>query len=181
MTMRGRMLAYAFVAIGLLGTIGASTMAQGGPPPTDAVPGSPGISFVVLSDLEPAAAGGLVMDMRRYTWEPGSYVTPHTHPGAAFIVCVETGSVGFSIQSGGAFVTRPDDGEDSKMMSGPMAVGDEVILEPGDCVAADELAGSTIHTVWNASDEASTTIETYLYDREQPGRTFVDEHGTPVP
>ena len=179
--MTGRMLTYAFVAIGLLGMIGASVMAQGGPPPTDAEPGSPGISFVVLSDLEPAAAGGLMMDMRRYTWEPGSYVTPHTHPGAAFIVCVETGSVGFSIQSGGAVVTRPDDGEDSNMMSEPMAVGDEVILEPGDCVAADELADSTIHTVWNVGDEAATTIETYLYDREQPGRIFVDEHGTPVP
>ena len=179
--MTGRMLTYAFVAIGLLGMIGASVMAQGGPPPTDAEPGSPGISFVVLSDLEPAAAGGLVMDMRRYTWEPGSYVTPHTHPGAAFIVCVDTGSVGFSIQSGGAVVTRPDDGEDSNMMSEPMAVGDEVILEPGDCVAADELADSTIHTVWNVGDEAATTIETYLYDREQPGRIFVDEHGTPVP
>ena len=179
--MTGRMLTYAFVAIGLLGMIGASVMAQGGPPPTDAEPGSPGISFVVLSDLEPAAAGGLVMDMRRYTWEPGSYVTPHTHPGAAFIVCVETGSVGFSIQSGGAVVTRPDDGEDSNMMSEPMAVGDEVILEPGDCVAADELADSTIHTVWNVGDEAATIIETYLYDREQPGRIFVDEHGTPVP
>jgi hypothetical protein len=175
------MLAYAFVTIGLIGMIGASVMAQGGPPPADAEPGSPGISFVVLSELQPAAAGGLVMDMRRYTWEPGSYVTPHTHPAAAFIVCVEVGSVGFSIQSGAAVVTRPGDGDDMNMVAEPMAPGDEVVLEPGECVAADELADSTIHTVWNVSDEVSTTIETYLYDREQPGRIFVDEHGTPVP
>jgi hypothetical protein len=62
-----------------------------------------------------------------------------------------------------------------------MAVGDEVVLEPRDCVAADEAAGRTIHTAWNASDETSISIETYLFDRGLPGRTFVDAMGTPVP
>jgi hypothetical protein len=120
------------------------------------------------------------MEMREYTWAPGSYVTPHTHPAAAFIVCVQVGAVGFSIQSGAAVVTRAGDTVGTPAAAEPMAVGDEVVLEPRDCVAVDEAAASTIHTVWNVSDEPSITIETYLFDRDLPGRTFVDAQGTPV-
>lgn len=129
--------------------------------PADAEPGAPGISFVVLSGLDPAAAGGQGLEMREYTWEPGSYVTAHTHP-AAFLVCVQSGAIGFSIQSGAAVVTRAGDSAATPPAAEPMAVGDEVVLEPRDCVAADNAADRTIHTAWNASDETSITIETYL-------------------
>jgi hypothetical protein len=64
----------------LAGLTTAGALAQDGPPPADAEPGVPGISFVVLSGLDPVTAGGQGLEMREYTWEPGSYVTPHTHP-----------------------------------------------------------------------------------------------------
>lgn len=168
------------IALGLVALISAGVLAQGGAPPADAEPGAPGISFVTMSGLDPVAAGGHGLEMRLYTWEPGSYVTAHTHP-AAFIVCVQSGAVGFSIQSGAAVVTRAGDTPATPATSEPMAVGNEVVLEPGDCVAADDAASRTIHTAWNASDETSITIETYLFDRELPGRTFVDAMGTPIP
>jgi quercetin dioxygenase-like cupin family protein len=168
------------VSVALLGLLVTGVLAQGGPPPADAEPGAPGISFVTLSGLDPVAAGGQGLEMREYTWEPGSYVTAHTHP-AAFIVCVTSGAVGFSIQSGAAVVTRGGNTAATPSAAEPMAVGDEVVLEPRDCVAADDAAGRTIHTVWNASDETSITIETYLFDRNLPGRTFVDAMGTPIP
>jgi quercetin dioxygenase-like cupin family protein len=168
------------VVLALMALVTAGVLAQDGPPPADAEPGAPGISFVALSGLDPVAAGGQGLEMREYTWEPGSYGTAHTHP-AAFIICVQSGAVGFSIQSGAAVVTRAGDTAATPPAAEPMAVGDEVVLEPRDCVAADDAASRTIHTVWNASDETSITIETYLFDRDLPGRTFVDAMGTPVP
>jgi hypothetical protein len=178
--MRGKRLALALFSIAVPAMIAAGALAQGGAPPADAEPGAPGISFVVLSGLDPAVAGGYGMEMREYTWAPGSYVTPHTHP-AAFLICVQSGAVGFSIQSGAAVVTRAGERVATPSAAEPMAVGDEVVLEPRDCVAVDETPDGTIHTVWNASDETSITIETYLFDRDRPGRTFVNAQGTPVP
>lgn len=169
-------LALAVFAVSLLAlAVAASTFAQGGPPPPDATPGAPGVSAVVLSGLDPVAAPGRGMEMREFTWEPGSYVTPHTHP-AAFIICVQDGALGFSIQSGAATVTRGDAAAEAE----PMEIGVEVVLEPRDCVFVDE-EPSTIHTAWNAGDATAVTIETYLFARNEPGRTFVNAEGTPIP
>lgn len=175
-----RSFVHALVAATCFGLLATDALAQGGPPPADAEPGSVGISFVVLSGLDPVAAGGQGMELREYTFAPGAYATPHTHP-AAFVICVEVGAVGFAIRSGAAVVTRAGDTVGTPSAAAPLAVGDEVVLAPRDCVAVDDFAGRTIHTVWNASDAPSVTIETYLFDRDLPGRTFVDALGTPVP
>ena len=173
-----RAILFASLAVALLGLMSTGVLAQGGPPPADAEPGAPGVSAVVLSGLDPVVAGGQGLEMREFTWAPGSYVTPHTHP-AAFLICVQSGAIGFSIQSGAAVVTRAG-GAGTPVAAEPLAVGDEVVLQPRECVAVDEAAARTIHTAWNASDETSVTIETYLFARDQPGRTFVDAEGTPV-
>ena len=162
---------------GLFMLIAATALAQDSPP-SDASPGAPGVTAVVLSGIDPVAAGGQGLEMREFAWEPGSYVTPHTHP-AAFIICTQVGALGFSIQSGSAVVTRAGNAG-TPVAAEPMAVDDEVVLEPRECVAVDEAAARTIHTAWNASDETTLTIETYLFARDQPGRTFVNALGTPV-
>lgn len=177
--MRARSLVPMLLGIMLAGPTAAGVLAQSGPP-ADAEPGAPGISFVALGGLDPVVAGGYGMEMREYTWEPGSYVTPHTHP-AAFIICVTNGAVGFSLQSGATVVTRAGDSAATPAAAEPLAAGGEVVLEPRDCVAVDESPGGAIHSVWNASEEMSTTIETYLFDRSKAGRTFVDAQGTPIP
>jgi hypothetical protein len=161
-----------------LGLVVGSVRAQE-PPPADATPGTQGISVAVLSGLDPSNAGGQGLEMREFTWEPGAYVTPHTHP-AAFIICTQSGALGFSIQSGAAVVTRST-GIGTPTAAEPMASGDEVVLAPRDCVAVDQSEAGTIHTAWNASDQQTITIETYLFDRDLPGRTFVDAQGTPIP
>lgn len=167
-----------FVAGGLIGMMVAGASAQE-PPPADATPGAPGVTAIVLSGMDPVKAGGQGLEMREFTWEPGSYVTPHTHP-AAFIICTQSGAIGFSIQSGAAVVTRSA-GVGTPTAAEPLAIGDAVVLAPRDCVAVDQTEGGTIHTAWNASDETTVTIETYLFDRDLPGRTFVDAQGTPIP
>lgn len=179
--MRCRMLVCGLLAIGLLGMMGANVMAQDGPPPSDTEPGATGITFVVLGGLDPVVAGGQSMEMREYTWEPGAYATSHTHPAAAAIACVTVGSFGLLIDSGAAVVTRASDSADTEPTTEQVAIGEEVILEEGDCFTMDEAADSTIHTIWNASDETTITTETFLFDRELPGRVFVNEQGTPVP
>lgn len=167
-----------FALVGaLLGLLSTGVLAQdSGAPPPDAEPGAVGVSFVVLSGLDPAAAPGYGLEMREFTWEPGSYVTPHTHP-AAFIICVTQGAIGFSIQSGAAIVTRGSQ-SGTPAPTETMDPDSEVTMQPGDCVAVEE---GIIHTAWNASDETTITVETYLFDREKPGRTFVNAEGTPVP
>jgi hypothetical protein len=177
--MRHHRIVLLFLAIALATGLSAITALGQEPPPVDATPGAPGVSVAVLSSLDPARAGGQGLEMREFTWEPGSYVTPHTHP-AAFIICTQSGAIGFSIQSGAAVVTRST-GEGTPTAAEPMAVGDEVVLAPRDCVAIDQTEGGTIHTAWNASDEPTITIETYLFDRDLPGRTFVNAQGTPIP
>lgn len=177
MPYRRMVVAVALISL-LVSLVTPGVLAQD-PPPADATPGTQGISVAVLSGLDPARAGGQGLEMREFTWAPGAYVTPHTHP-AAFIICTQSGALGFSIQSGAAVVTRST-GIGTPTASEAMAVGDEVVLAPRDCVAVDQTDAGTIHTAWNASEEQTITIETYLFDRDLPGRTFVNAQGTPIP
>lgn len=177
MPYRRIVLVFAFLSL-VVSLVTPGVLAQD-PPPADATPGTQGISVAVLSGLDPSNAGGQGLEMREFTWAPGAYVTPHTHP-AAFIICTQSGALGFSIQSGAAVVTRST-GIGTPTAAEPMAVGDEVVLAPRDCVAVDQSESGTIHTAWNASEEETITIETYLFDRDLPGRTFVDTQGTPIP
>lgn len=174
-----RLIVFAFALASLVANIVPPGVLAQEPPPADATPGAQGISVAVLSGLDPARAGGQGLEMREFTWEPGSYATPHTHP-AAFIICTQSGALGFSIQSGAAVVTRST-GIGTPTAAEPMAVGDAVVLAPRDCVAVDQTEPGTIHTAWNASEEPTITIETYLFDRDLPGRTFVNTQGTPIP
>jgi hypothetical protein len=168
------------VVLTLLGLLSAGTLAQeGGPPPPDATPGRVGVSGAVLGGIEPVAAPGFRLEISETTWEPGSYVTRHTHP-LALVVCVKEGALGFAIHEGAATLTRGGTG-DSPEATEPLELETEVVLEPRDCIAFDEFAAHTIHSAWSASDEPTVTWEADLVQIGEPFTTFVDEMGTPVP
>ncbi len=168
----------AVIVIGLLGVVGVGVFAQGGPPPPDATPGSFGFSNVLLGGVEPAVAPGYRLEMRENTFEPGAYVTRHTHP-TAIIVCVQSGALGFAIHEGAATVTRGGTGEEPEATE-PLELDAEVVLEPRDCVAFDHFAAHTAHTGWNASDGQTVLWEARLLKTDEPYTTFVDAQGTPV-
>jgi hypothetical protein len=164
----------------LLGLITASALAQeGGPPPADATPGAVGVTGAILGGIDPAVAPGYRLEMSEIVWEPGAYVTRHTHP-LAEVVCVQAGALGFALQQGAATVTRGGTG-DTPESSEPIALNTEVVAEPRDCIAFDEFAVHTAHTAWNASDETTVLWAADLLKIGEPYTTFVDEMGTPVP
>jgi hypothetical protein len=164
----------------LLGLLMASALAQeGGPPPPDATPGAVGVSGVALGGIDPVAAPGYRLEVTELEWEPGAYVTRHTHP-IAIVVCVQEGALGFAIQQGAATVTRGGTA-DAPGSPEPLELDTEVVLEPRDCITFDEFAAHTAHTAWNASDGTTVTWEADLLKIGEPFTTFVDAMGTPVP
>ena len=167
------------LALGLVGLLGATVLAQDGRPPADATPGAVGITGVPLGAIDPMAAPGYRLQVVELTWESGAYATRHSHP-TALITCVEEGALGFVLQHGAATLTR---GGTADAPGEPelLAINTEVILEPRDCVAFDEFASHMEHTGWNAGDGPLILWEARLLDPEQPFTTYVNEMGTPVP
>jgi hypothetical protein len=163
----------------LLALAAAGVLAQATPPPDDADPDERGVSGAVLGALAPVAAPGYRLQMTELVWAPGAYATEHSHP-LAQIACVQSGALGMTLQEGQATVLRGGGGPQPAATE-PMALDAEVILEPRDCVAYDEFAAHTVHTVWNASEEATVIWTADLVEQDEPYTTYVGASGTPVP
>jgi len=174
-----RLIALSLGVVTLLGAIGATALAQGGPPPADATPGAAGITGIPLGALEPVAAPGYRLEVVELTWEPGAYATRHFHP-TALITCVQEGALGFLLEHGAATVTQGGTA-DAPGTPEPLEPDTEVVLEPRDSIAFDELAQHMEHTGWNASEGTTVLWEARLLDPNQPFTTYVNEQGTPVP
>ena len=167
------------LVLGLVGLLGATGLAQDGRPPADATPGAVGITGVPLGAVDPVAAPGYRLQVVELTWEPGAYTTRHFHP-TALITCVQEGRLGFLLQQGAASVTRGGTA-DAPGEPEPIALDEEVVLEPRDCITFDEFAAHMEHTGWNAGDGTLVLWEARLVDPEQPFTTYVNDMGTPVP
>jgi hypothetical protein len=165
--------------LGSLGHITARVLAQGGPPPPDATPGSVGFSSVTLGGIEPASAPGYRMEVREITWEPGAYATRHFHP-STIIFCVAEGALGFAIQRGAATLTRGGTA-DAPGMPEPLTLNTAVVLQPRDCMAFDQFAAHNEHTGWNVSDGPTVLWQADLLQTGEQYTTYVDAKGTPVP
>jgi hypothetical protein len=165
--------------VALFGLAAAGVLAQSGPPPADATPEQAGISGAVLGALPPVAAPGYRLQMTELVWAPGAYAIQHFHP-LAQIACVQAGALGMTMQAGAAMVIRGGSGPTPEATE-PMALATEVILEPRDCVAYDEFAAHTVHTVWNASEGETILWTADLVEQAEPYTTYVNGLGTPIP
>lgn len=161
--------------LSVLGLMIAGALAQGGPPPPDATPGAVGFQGAILSGIDTAVAPGYRLVMAESVFDPGAYVTQHTHP-TAIVVCVQSGALGFAIQQGTASITRAG----SEVVE-TLELDTDVVLEPRDCVAFDHFAAHTAHTGWNASDEPTVLWEARLLKSDEPFTVFLNDEGTPVP
>ena len=167
------------LATAVLVLIAAGALAQGGPPPPDAEPGAVGFQGMVLGGLDPVVAPGYRLVLAESVFEPGAYVTSHTHP-TTIIVCVQSGSLGFALQHGQATITRSA-GAGTPTPTESLAAGSETVLNPRDCVSFDHYAAHTAHTGWNLSDGQTVLWEARLLKIDEPFTTFVNDAGTPVP
>jgi len=167
------------VIVVLLGLIAVGAMAQEVAPSADATPGTVGLRGAVLGAIAPAAAPGYRLQMTELVWAPGAYATSHSHP-LAQVACVTSGALGMTLQQGAATITRGGAGATPETTE-PIELHTEVVLKPRDCVAYDEFAAHTIHTVWNASTQTTRIWMADLVQIGEPYTTFVNAMGTPVP
>ncbi len=164
-------------------------LAQGGPPPPDAAPGSVGFQGALLAAIDTSVAPGYRLQLAESVFEPGAYVTSHVHP-TAIVVCVQSGALGFALQHGSAMVTRfalapkPPAADpllaDSDIVQQQLLPGTDIVLEPRDCVAFDHFAAPTSHTGWNLSDGPTVLIEARLVKTDEQFTTFIDDQGNPI-
>ena len=159
--------------VGLLG-IGPAPLETGDQEATPTAGRAVGVTAAVLGTAEPVTAPGQVLRLVRSTWAPGATVDAQTHPGA-LISFVDSGAHGFTLLEGTAHVTRaavagtpgpPDE----------VAIGAEVVLNPGDVLVIDEQA---VHSHRNASDGPTVLLEAQLYAAGEPAAHF--QEATPVP
>ena len=166
------------VLVGLVGLGGPRprSLAQDATPPASPAIGSVGITGVVLGGIAPIAAPGYSLEMFHMEWAPGAYVAAHTHP-MAFVTCVESGALGFTIQAGAATVARAAVPGESEQLE----VDVEAVLGPRDCVVVDNEAIRTIHTARNADPGTTVAWEADLSKLGEPATIFVDDMGMPIP
>ena len=158
----------------------ASVLAQeASPPPADATPGTVGVTGAVLGAVLPVAVPGYRLQMTELVWAVGSYSTSHEHP-LAQVACVQSGALGMTLQEGKATVTRGGAGPQPASAE-PMALNTPVVIGPRDCIAYDEYAAHTIHTVWNASEGEMILWMADLVKIGEPYTTMVNAEGTPIP
>ena len=159
--------------VGLLG-IGPAPLETQAQEATPAAGRAVGVTAAVLGTAEPGTAPGQVLRLVRSTWAPGATVDAQTHPGA-LISFVDSGAHGFTLLEGTARVTRaavagtPGPTEE-------VALGTEVVLNPGDVLVIDEEA---VHSHRNASDGETVLLEAQLYATGEPAAHF--QEATPVP
>jgi quercetin dioxygenase-like cupin family protein len=170
---------YAFALVAATGLLAATALARGAQPPPDATPGAVGVSGPILGGIDPVVAPGYRLEMSEVVWEPGAYVTRHTHPTAE-VVCVLSGAFGFALHEGAVTVWRAGDGA-TPAATESLQPGGEIVLGPRDCLAFDEFASHMVHTAWNPGDETAVLWSADLYKIGEPFTTFVDERGTPIP
>lgn len=159
--------------------VAAGVLAQASPPPSDATPGTVGVQGAVLGAVAPVAAPGYRLQMTELVWAAGAYSTSHTHP-LAQVACVQAGALGMTLQQGAATLTRGGAGPQPQSAEA-VALNTPAVIGPRDCIAYDEFAAHTIHTVWNASEGETILWMADLVKIGAPYTTMVNAEGSPVP
>ena len=145
----------------------------------DSEPGEAGISNAVLGAVLPVAAPGYRLQMTELVWEPGAYSTSHSHP-LAQVACVIEGKLAMTLQEGAATLTRGGTGS-TPASTEPVALNQEIVLGPRDCVSYDEYAVHTVHTVWNDNKGTTRMWMADLVKIGEPYITYEPAGSTPAP
>ena len=132
----------------------------------DATPAAPAeIALAPLGRGLPTAAPGYALSLTRVTFPVGSSDMPHTHPGAA-LVAVESGTMAMTPLEGEPALTRVGAAE-----AEPLALGAEVLLNPGDAVF---FAGEHGDVNRNVGEAPLVFLVAALYATDQPPIMFME-------
>jgi quercetin dioxygenase-like cupin family protein len=157
--------------------------AQDATPGSEAIPMTelaPGVYAEVLAGAPSAVAPGQTVYVARFTFEPGSEIFPHGHPGTT-VLGVHSGSFGWTLVAGTAHVVRGAAGANPSAPEDVTEAGTEVLLEPGDAIFYES---DVIHTASGAGDEPTIVLGTLVLEAGAPLLMSAEDmqnmdHGTP--
>ena len=169
------------VAAVLLGVLAvgraANATAQDGTPTagTPAAAGielAPGLVAEVFAGVPSDRAPGQTLYVVRFTFQPGSEISPHRHPGTT-VLAVESGALGWTLLEGTAHVVRgaAAGGTATEDVTEP---GTEVLLNPGDAIYYED---DVVHTARNAGDGPLVLLSAFVLEAGQP---LLMPAGTPM-
>ncbi|MCC6791108.1 MAG: cupin domain-containing protein, partial [Thermomicrobiales bacterium] len=160
---------------GVAGDEPVSTLIAGlavtGQGPIDFLPAEPVVAEA-LADGVPADTPGKIMRLARFTLPPGSSVASHIHPGSE-LAYIQEGRIAMKMFSGEAVIRRAGSTTEE-----PFLPGDEVILEAGDVMFAEE---PMVHDLRNAGNDTAVILVTVLLDETQEPVQFVAEDSAATP
>lgn len=126
---------------------------------------APGVHPAILGRKAALAAPGHNLLLVRITFNPGSSVAPHTHPGDT-VTYQLSGAHAYTVLPGPAYLVRtgsatPVAGEAGELMT----VGQEYTVTPGDVLLID---ASTAHSARNPTDQPAVLLEAQLRMAGEP-------------
>lgn len=158
----------ALVAISVM-TAGSASLAAPPAPQPVTLPCATDMSVQILGSTEPAAAEGQALVLVRAFFGPGGGIGPHTHPGT-LVISVESGAFGFTLAEAGEMSVMRAVTAGTPAVTEPLAVGQEVVLSPGDWVVETGM----IHSARTVGDEPVQVVFSGLVAAGQPLTTCVE-------
>lgn len=157
----------ALIALGaaflLLGGAAPQLAAQEATPAVTRAELTPGLYAEVFAGVPSARAEGQTVYIARFTFEPGSSIFPHGHPGTT-LLAIESGTLGWTLEEGTAHVIRGA-GTGGTEVEDVTAPGTEVLLEPGDAIFYED---DVLHTARGAGEEPAIVMATLVLTSGEP-------------
>lgn len=124
---------------------------------------APGVYAEVLAGVPSDRTPGQTVYLARFTFEPGSEIFAHGHPGTT-VLETDQGSFGWTLVKGEAHVVRgaASGGTATEDLTQP---GDDVILNPGDAIYYES---DVVHTARDAGDDPAIVLGTLVLTAGQP-------------
>jgi hypothetical protein len=133
-------------------------------------PASSGITRDVINEGYPGAAPDQVLQLVRYTIEPGTVLPVHIHPGMQ-VALIEAGTLHYTVIEGTVDATRADGRTDT------ISSGVETDFATGDRFVESE---GMVHFGENRGKDRVVILVASLFAADEPPSTIIDE-ATPLP
>jgi quercetin dioxygenase-like cupin family protein len=124
---------------------------------------TPGLFAEVFAGVPSARAEGQTVYIARFTFQPGSDIFPHSHPGTV-VLAIESGTLGWTLEEGTVRVVRGA-GSGATEVEQVTQPGTELILEPGDAIFYED---DVVHTARGAGDGAAVVLATLILEAGEP-------------
>jgi quercetin dioxygenase-like cupin family protein len=125
---------------------------------------APGVVAEVFAGAPSDRAPGQTVYLARFTFQPGSEIFPHSHPGTVLLT-VDQGTFGWTLLEGTAQVVRGAVAGATGPTEEVTESGTEVLLNPGDAIFYED---DVVHSARGAGDQPAVVLGTLVLESGQP-------------